>query len=304
MNDLFEIQDEISEKILDSLSLKLTTGTTGFDNRKYFQTVDNWRQSMVARAEFIKGTPEGIIKMNTTVDRLLEDEPNNPTLLYMKGWAIIGQVGSGLMEDNEENAKRAYELALQSIKLGPDLAGAYMLASFLELQNKFNIVSEDQNEANDLAVERARKAAKLDKSSPNNFGAIGNTLAGVGKVEEAITFYKKALIIAPHAETWIKIGYINALSSIKRFDEAKIIANEISENDQFVAYVRGQALAMLAYIAFKEDNSKLAKTYINQFKLLDFQMNLEGLINGLWNLKSNQLFINDYKKVMQDLGVT
>ena len=152
-------------------------------------------------------------------------------------------------------------------------------------------------------AERARKAAKLDKSSPNNFGAIGNTLAGVGKVKEAITFYKKALTIAPHAETWIKIGYINALSSIKRFDEAKIIANEISENDQFVAYVRGQALAMLAYIAFKEDNSKLAKTYINQFKLLDFQMNLEGLINGLWNLKSNQEFIQDYRKVVSDLGV-
>ncbi|MFL2807404.1 MAG: adenylate/guanylate cyclase domain-containing protein [Paracoccaceae bacterium] len=303
MNDLFEIQDEISEKILDSLSLKLTTGTTGLDSRKYFKTVDNWRKSMVARADFIKGTPESIIKMNKAVDELLLMEPNNPTILLMKGWAIFAMALNGLVEDNEKKARESYDLALRAIDLGPDLADAYMLASFLELNNKFNVVSADQNEANNLAVERARKAAELDKSSPHNFGAVANTLAGVGKVEEAITYYRKALVIAPHAETWIKMGYINALSSIGRFDEAKPIADEVSQNDQFVANVRGRALAMLAYIAFKENNSNLAKAYIEQFKSLDFKLTLEDLMFGLWNLKSNQEFIQDYRKVVSDLGV-
>ena len=85
--------------------------------------------------------------------------------------------------------------------------------------------------------------------------------------------------------------------------EAKPIADEVSQNDQFVANVRGRALAMLAYIAFKENNSNLAKAYIEQFNSLDFKLTLEDLMFGLWNLKSNQEFIQDYRKVVADLGV-
>ena len=190
LDNLFDIQDQLSEEILNSLSIELTIGTAHQDSRKYFKSVKNWRKLISARADFIQSTPESFQRMGETVAELYEEEPENPMVLVLKGWHQYFSAG------NKEGALVAYDLAQEAIKLGPDLADAYMLASFIELNNPFQIVSSDQTKANQMAESRARKAAELDKTSPHNFGAIGNTLSGVGKVEESLSFYKKALVLA------------------------------------------------------------------------------------------------------------
>ena len=301
LDNLFDIQDQLSEEILDSLSIELTIGTAHQDSRKYFKSVKNWRKLISARADFIQSTPESFQRMGETVAELYEEEPENPMVLVLKGWHQYFSAGS------KEGALVAYDLAQEAIKLGPDLADAYMLASFIELNNPFQIVSSDQTKANQMAESRARKAAELDKTSPHNFGAIGNTLSGVGKVEESLSFYKKALEITPHAEAWIKYNYMNALVSIGEYEEGKIIATEISTADQFVNDARARALAVLAYIAHKEGEKKNAAAFIESLNSMalntDFGTKLESIMWGFWNVKSNKEFIEDFKEAMIQFGI-
>ena len=302
LDNLFDIQDQLSEEILNSLSIELTIGTAHQDSRKYFKSVKNWRKLISARADFIQSTPESFQRMGETVAELYEEEPENPMVLVLKGWHQYFSAG------NKEGALVAYDLAQKAIKLGPDLADAYMLASFIELNNPFQIVSSDQTKANQMAESRARKAAELDKTSPHNFGAIGNTLSGVGKVEESLSFYKKALEITPHAEAWIKYNYMNALVSIGEYEEGKIIATEISTADQFVNDARARALAVLAYIAHKEGEKKNAAAFIETLNSMalntDFGSKLESIMWGFWNVKSNKEFIEDFKEAMIQFGVS
>ena len=302
LDNLFEIQDQLSEEILNSLSIELTIGTAHQDSRKYFKSVKNWRKLISARADFIQSTPESFQRMGETVAELYEEEPENPMVLVLKGWHQYFSAGS------KEGALVAYDLAQEAIKLGPDLADAYMLASFIELNNPFQIVSSDQTKANQMAESRARKAAELDKTSPHNFGAIGNTLSGVGKVEESLSFYKKALEITPHAEAWIKYNYMNALVSIGEYEEGKIIATEISTADQFVNDARARALAVLAYIAHKEGEKKNAAAFIESLNSMalntDFGTKLESIMWGFWNVKSNKEFIEDFKEAMIQFGIS
>ena len=302
LDNLFDIQDQLSEEILNSLSIELTIGTAHQDSRKYFKSVKNWRKLISARADFIQSTPESFQRMGETVAELYEEEPENPMVLVLKGWHQYFSAGS------KEGALVAYDLAQEAIKLGPDLADAYMLASFIELNNPFQIVSSDQTKANQMAESRARKAAELDKTSPHNFGAIGNTLSGVGKVEESLSFYKKALEITPHAEAWIKYNYMNALVSIGEYEEGKIIANEISTADQFVNDARARALAVLAYIAHKEGEKKNAAAFIESLNSMalnaDFGSKLESIMWGFWNVKSNKEFIEDFKETMIQFGIS
>ena len=302
LDNLFDIQDQLSEEILNSLSIELTIGTAHQDSRKYFKSVKNWRKLISARADFIQSTPESFQRMGETVAELYEEEPENPMVLVLKGWHQYFSAGS------KEGALVAYDLAQEAIKLGPDLADAYMLASFIELNNPFQIVSSDQTKANQMAESRARKAAELDKTSPHNFGAIGNTLSGVGKVEESLSFYKKALEITPHAEAWIKYNYMNALVSIGEYEEGKIIATEISTADQFVNDARARALAVLAYIAHKEGEKKNAAAFIESLNSMalntDFGSKLESIMWGFWNVKSNKEFIEDFKEAMIQFGVS
>ena len=302
LDNLFDIQDQLSEEILNSLSIELTIGTAHQDSRKYFKSVKNWRKLISARADFIQSTPESFQRMGETVAELYEEEPENPMVLVLKGWHQYFSAGS------KEGALVAYDLAQEAIKLGPDLADAYMLASFIELNNPFQIVSSDQTKANQMAESRARKAAELDKTSPHNFGAIGNTLSGVGKVEESLSFYKKALEITPHAEAWIKYNYMNALVSIGEYEEGKIIATEISTADQFVNDARARALAVLAYIAHKEGKKKNAAAFIESLNSMalntDFGSKLESIMWGFWNVKSNKEFIEDFKEAMIQFGIS
>ena len=302
LDNLFDIQDQLSEEILNSLSIELTIGTAHQDSRKYFKSVKNWRKLISARADFIQSTPESFQRMGETVAELYEEEPENPMVLVLKGWHQYFSAG------NKEGALVAYDLAQEAIKLGPDLADAYMLASFIELNNPFQIVSSDQTKANQMAESRARKAAELDKTSPHNFGAIGNTLSGVGKVEESLSFYKKALEITPHAEAWIKYNYMNALVSIGEYEEGKIIAAEISTADQFVNDARARALAVLAYIAHKEGEKKNAAAFIETLNSMalntDFGSKLESIMWGFWNVKSNKEFIEDFKEAMIQFGIS
>ena len=302
LDNLFDIQDQLSEEILNSLSIELTIGTAHQDSRKYFKSVKNWRKLISARADFIQSTPESFQRMGETVAELYEEEPENPMVLVLKGWHQYFSAGS------KEGALVAYDLAQEAIKLGPDLADAYMLASFIELNNPFQIVSSDQTKANQMAESRARKAAELDKTSPHNFGAIGNTLSGVGKVEESLSFYKKALEITPHAEAWIKYNYMNALVSIGEYEEGKIIATEISTADQFVNDARARALAVLAYIAHKEGEKKNAAAFIESLNSMalnaDFGSKLESIMWGFWNVKSNKEFIEDFKETMIQFGIS
>jgi len=302
LDNLFDIQDQLSEEILNSLSIELTIGTAHQDSRKYFKSVKNWRKLISARADFIQSTPESFQRMGETVAELYEEEPENPMVLVLKGWHQYFSAGS------KEGALVAYDLAQEAIKLGPDLADAYMLASFIELNNPFQIVSSDQTKANQMAESRARKAAELDKTSPHNFGAIGNTLSGVGKLEESLSFYKKALEITPHAEAWIKYNYMNALVSIGEYEEGKIIATEISTADQFVNDARARALAVLAYIAHKEGEKKNAAAFIESLNSMavntDFGSKLESIMWGFWNVKSNKEFIEDFKEAMIQFGIS
>ena len=302
LDNLFEIQDQISEEILNSLSIELTIGTAHQDSRKYFKSVKNWRKLISARADFIQATPESFQRMGRTVAELHEEEPRNPMVLVVKGWHQY------FSARNKEDALATYNLALEAIELGPDLADAYMLASFIELNNPYKIVSTDQTQANQLAEARARKAAELDTTSPHNFGAIGNTLSGVGKVKESLGFYKKALQITPHAEAWIKYNYMNALVSIGQYEGGKQIAMEISKTDQFVNDARARAMAVLAYIAHKEGEKKNAAAFMKSLNGIALNTEqsgskLETIMWGFWNVKSNEKFIKDFKETMMHLGI-
>ena len=303
LDNLFEIQDSISEEILNKLSIELTIGTAHQDSRKYFKSAKNWRKLISARADFIKGTPESFQRMGETISQLLDDEPENPMVLVLKGWHQY------FSAQNKADALKSYSLALKAIELGPDLADAYMLTSFIELNNPFQIVSTDQGEANILAESRARNAAELDKTSPHNLGAIGNTLSGVGKVEEALGFYKRALEITPHAEAWIKYNYMNALVSIGAYDQAKEVAKEISKADQFVSDARVRAIAVLAYIAHKEGGKKEAQELINELNNLPIvtqnsMSKLESIMWGFWNVQSNKEFIKDFENTLLKIGIS
>ena len=241
LQDLFKVQDALSEEILNKLSIKLIVGSLGQDYRKYFKSVESWRKSFKARSELIKGTPESIQSLGRLADELMRDEPENPVSLVLKGWHLLYTV------TNKKEAIKGYELALKSIELGPDISETHVLTAFFEFGHAEKLF-DLRADALALAEKRAVRAGELNKSSPHAFASVGNILSGVGKYKEALPNYRKAIAIAPHAESWIKTAFLNTFLILEKYNEAIPLAIELASADQFVILgpLLSQCLLLLA----------------------------------------------------------
>ena len=299
LQDLFKVQDTLSEEILNKLSIKLIVGSLGQDYRKYFKSVESWRKSFKARSELIKGTPESIQNLGRLADELMREEPDNPMSLVLKGWHLLYTV------TNKQEAITGYELALKSIELGPDISETHVLTAFFEFGHAEKLF-DLRTDALALAEKRAVIAGELNKSSPHAFASVGNILSGVGKYKEALPNYRKAIAIAPHAESWIKTAFLNTLVILEKYDEAIPIAIELASADQFASNSRAAAFSMLAFISFKQGNKKKANQFIEKLQNLDLkklQMSpLEIVMGSLYNIEDDS-FKEEFKNTLYGLGL-
>ena len=299
LQDLFKVQDTLSEEILNKLSIKLVVGTLGQDYRKYFKSVESWRKSFKARSELLKGTPESIQNLGALADELMRDEPDNPVSLVLKGWHLLYTI------TNKQEAIKGYELALKSIELGPDISETHVLTAFFEFGHAEKLFDQ-RAEALALAEQRAVTAGELNKSSPHAFASVGNILSGVGKYKQALPNYRKAIAIAPHAESWIKTAFLNTLVILEKYDEAIPLATELASADQFSSNSRAAAFSMLAFINLKQGNKKKADQFIEKLQNLDLkklQMSpLEIVMGSLYNIEDNS-FKEEFKKTLNGLGL-
>ena len=299
LQDLFKVQDILSEEILNKLSIKLIVGSLGQDYRKYFKSVESWRKSFKARSELIKGTPESIQNLGRLADELMRDEPDNPMSLVLKGWHLLYTV------TNKQEAIKGYELALKSIELGPDISETHVLTAFFEFGHAEKLFDQ-RKDALALAEKRAVIAGELNKSSPHAFASVGNILSGVGKYKEALPNYRKAIAIAPHAESWIKTAFLNTLVILEKYDEAIPLAIELASADQFSSNSRAAAFSMLAFISFKQGNKKKANQYIENLQNLDLKKlqisPLEIVMGSLYNIEDDR-FKEEFKKTLNGLGL-
>ena len=299
LQDLFKVQDTLSEEILNKLSIKLIVGSLGQDYRKYFKSVESWRKSFKARSELIKGTPESIQNLGRLADELMREEPDNPMSLVLKGWHLLYTV------TNKQEAITGYELALKSIELGPDISETHVLTAFFEFGHAEKLF-DLRSDALALAEKRAVIAGELNKSSPHAFASVGNILSGVGKYKEALPNYRKAIAIAPHAESWIKTAFLNTLVILEKYDEAIPIAIELASADQFASNSRAAAFSMLAFISFKQGNKKKANQFIEKLQNLDLKKlqlsPLEIVMGSLYNIEDDS-FKEEFKNTLYGLGL-
>ena len=153
LKDIFEIQDTISEKVLEKLQIKLTLGESFDDDRKYFKDPENWQRFLKANSLFLSMSLEGVREAGKLFDTIFETEPNNPVVLSMYAWYFTAEANVGLRDWNI--GKDMIETAKRAVKYGPDLSDANSLLATLMAKNpkEFPEYSEEE------LLEVARKYA-------------------------------------------------------------------------------------------------------------------------------------------------
>jgi TolB-like protein/Tfp pilus assembly protein PilF len=183
--EIFEIQDEITMKIVTALRVNLTEGEQIRVYAKQFKSLDVYLKQVQANSLWNKGTKEALMRYGQLAQEVIDTEPESPG-----GYRLRAYYHKALADywiSPEENIKTAFKLAQKALSIDESDSYAHTALGFI-----YSKMREYEK-----AIASGKRSVELD---PNNAFAIclyGSTLANAERFEEAIVYLKQAIRLNP-----------------------------------------------------------------------------------------------------------
>lgn len=190
MKDVFGLQDQITQKIISALDVKLTgkekefIGHPGIDNLAAY---DEFKKGWI---HYLRMTPDDLPKAIQFFKRATELDPNYSrayaalALAYAAG-SFRGGMGKKLGISWYEIVFRSRQYLNQAMK-NP--------TSIVHTVNSQFYLFRRQHEK---AVSELEQAIRMDPNDPSSHAFMGNTLLYMGKTREAVDFINQAMRLDP-----------------------------------------------------------------------------------------------------------
>ena len=209
LKDVFAIQEEISNAIVDKLKVRLLGGEPPTLIRPYTANVEarNWLYR--GRSFSQRGDASGPQRAIEFFEKAIEADPANAPAYVEFSRAYGMRVSTGALLPREAYPKRK-ELIAKALEIDDKLADAY--AELGEL--KANYDYDWKGAETDF-----KRALELNPGSSEIHSRYGLYLAAVGRMDEAIEEMERALELDPlsgPARSWLGMVLIQA----RRFDQA------------------------------------------------------------------------------------
>jgi len=230
--DLFAVQDEITMRILQAIRVKLSEGEISSAYSQYFrgkQGFDCYLKIM----EAAKYTDRFTLEAYTVARRLLEEAisicPENPIGYVRLGWAYrIGSIVDKTQPYREALGK-AKELVKKALAMDDSLADAHILLSILYRSEK----------EYDKSIAEGRRAVELDPSGSTAYTYYAAALLFASRPEEAIPLLQKAIRLNPNAQAWTFVFLGHAFRNTGRLEEAVSAYKKVLKRapDHLIAHI-------------------------------------------------------------------
>jgi TolB-like protein/Tfp pilus assembly protein PilF len=243
LDDVFELQDEVSHRVCVELHVKLTYGV---HVRHRCKDIESLTLFVTGRTHFNHLTPEGLQTAAESWTRFHERDPENPEGLCLMGWLAWMRVYLGLSADPAADLEAAVALGRRSIALDPSWGNGHRILGYtLLLQRDF----EGANRCFDRALEL------------NPADGEANSLAGTvrcmsGRYEEAEALFLKSIKLEPFTPTWIYLllGMVRLLLGKHALARAGFEALSRVEEESFVQAAEAW-LALVSSLEGREEEA-------------------------------------------------
>jgi len=254
MDDIFELQDKITGKIVSALAVKLSSDEQKEISRRGTENHLAYAAFLNGREHYYQFTPDDFIKAVDYFEQAIKIDPD-----YSRAYATLGMtydlawdfgfkaffkkfrmVGETARLKAIHNLKLAmrnptYEAYSFAAELARDLRQFKKMINYAE---KASAIAPNTVDANLLlgrmflwssrpenAIEYCNKAVKLDPNSADTFAdaaiTIGKAYFHLGQYEQAVEFIEKALAIKPKMRRLYSNELAASYALIGRNDEAK-----------------------------------------------------------------------------------
>ncbi len=217
IDDIFDIQDEITKEIVSALQVNLTDGEVAFVMARGTNDTEAWQLCVRATELFMRFNTSDFLEARTLAERAIKLDPN-----YAYAWATLGFTWwwdgrLGYTGESESKFRRAEEYAKKAMEIDSTVSWAIGLTAMAAAPlGRY-----------EEAIEDARRGVALYPSNADIRGFLAFTLLHACQFEEAIQHYSAAMASNPFYPIWYITGYSTSLRALGRFDEALELADEV-----------------------------------------------------------------------------
>jgi adenylate cyclase len=215
LQDIFALQDEIRQKIITALRVKLTP-----EEQERFQRAptnnlkayDYWLRGLESFLRAVYETKkEANAQARQMFEKALELDPKYAGAYGMLGATyFLDGFYQGWSPDPAQSLNRALELEQRAIALDDSLPGAHRYLSQVYLYQK----------QHDQAIVEAERAIALDPNDADGYMNLGNILVNAGRPEEGIQLTEKAMRLNPRYPPVYLVALGIAYNVARRCEEA------------------------------------------------------------------------------------
>jgi len=184
--DIFALQDEVTQKIVAALAVKLTEDEQERLVRKYTDNMEAYDYYLRGLEYFSRLTKDTNILARQMLKRAIDLDPKFAAAYALLGWVHSQEWTLGWSQDPQP-LEHAYELAQRAITLDESLPLGHAILGEVYLHKK----------QYEKAIAEQEKTIALSPNDADGIAGLGGILTWAGRPEETIGLVKKAMRLNP-----------------------------------------------------------------------------------------------------------
>jgi adenylate cyclase len=210
LTDIFSTQDEVVEKIVGVLAVKLTQGEEQRLRRRGTGNVDAYECYLRARGLLGRGTRESIAQAKAMHRRAIEIDSNFAAPHAGLALAVISDYASGWAPDPAQALDEAERWARRAVELNDQEPVSHMALAAVLLWRRDH----------EGAQAEARRMMALDPNFAQGYAATGLGLTYAGRAAEALEPLAMAMRLDPHYPAMVLHFLAQANFSLGKYEIA------------------------------------------------------------------------------------
>jgi len=188
LNDIFAVQDEITERIVASVGPEFLSAEMQRAQRKDLRSLDAWEYVMRAAFHHSRYVKEDVVEAQRLLRKAIELDPLNAGGFSLLAFTHLTQVQFGWTESAEGSIQEATKAAQSAVAIDDRDALAHTALGLVDLFSR----------RYDDAIRRLEGAIDLNVNLAYAYGGLGQALALSGEYEKAVVQINKAVRLSPH----------------------------------------------------------------------------------------------------------
>jgi TolB-like protein/class 3 adenylate cyclase len=223
LRDILALQDEVTQKIVTALVVKLTKDEQERLVRKGTDSLEAYDYTLRGMNYFCRFTKEANARARQMFEKATDLDPKYALAHTWLGWTHWLDYSFGWSQ-NPKSLEGAFELAQRATSLDDSVSEAHALLGKVHLWKR----------QHDLAIAELEKTLSLNPNYADGLTGLGEALYFAGRPEEAIGLVKKAMRLNPKYPVWYLLNLGHAYFLTGRYEEAiTTLKRVINRNPNF-----------------------------------------------------------------------